>query len=532
MALERGGFLPKPHSVEELLDDGHREKSATALIDFAKAFSMKSTPLLDPKHPRFAFWQRGIEPTLAVAMILFLALGWFVAWRYQDTLTRAVTHAYQETQTQIVRAVARNAAFFVQREMERNTPIAEIEQELFNRFVAPVKLLENGDAWIYAPDHVVFDRSSDFPEQYRGKSMAEIFATQVHLGARHYEEMTRAVTEAREGVGWYIWLPEKGKEIAAWTPVRMGPHVWTIGLSTPLSEILVATGAQQQRGFILTIMTGTTLIGLVMVVLALWGLNRRRVLDGRLRHSHTELSRSVRELECEIARRQQAEEERRRLDERLMQVQKMEAIGTLAGGVAHDLNNILAGLVSYPELLLTTLTPASPLYKPIQTIQQSGQRAAAVVQDLLTLSRRSRKAMEVVDLNRIVGDYLASAEHGRLVTDQPATVVNTLLQHDLLPIRGEPVSLTKALSMQRAPKKRGRASIFTFRRSGKKCRPRLPGPFYPPTAVAARRSWWSTMWPCSARWPAGCSPVWGIGSRPPAAGRRPWPLWPSNRWTW
>ena len=80
--------------------------------------------------------------------------------------------------------------------------------------------------------------------------------------------------------------------------------------------------------------------------------------------------------------------ERKQLETSLHEAQKMEAIGTLAGGVAHDLNNILGGLVSYPELLLLQLPEESPLRKSILTIQKSGEKAAAVVQDLLTLARR------------------------------------------------------------------------------------------------------------------------------------------------
>jgi len=80
--------------------------------------------------------------------------------------------------------------------------------------------------------------------------------------------------------------------------------------------------------------------------------------------------------------------ERKSLQTQLQQAQKMEAIGILAGGVAHDLNNILGGLVSYPELLLLQLPEDSPLRKSILTIKKSGEKAAAVVQDLLTLARR------------------------------------------------------------------------------------------------------------------------------------------------
>jgi PAS domain S-box-containing protein len=76
----------------------------------------------------------------------------------------------------------------------------------------------------------------------------------------------------------------------------------------------------------------------------------------------------------DIIERKRAEEEQRKLEAQLQRAQKMEAIGTLAGGVAHDLNNILAGLVSYPELLLLEIPQDSPLRNPILTIQKSGEK--------------------------------------------------------------------------------------------------------------------------------------------------------------
>ncbi len=89
----------------------------------------------------------------------------------------------------------------------------------------------------------------------------------------------------------------------------------------------------------------------------------------------------------------------------------MEALGTLAGGVAHDLNNILSGIVSYPELLLMDIPLDSPQRKPILTIQKSGERAAAIVQDLLTLARRGVVNTNVVNLNSIITEYLKSPEY-------------------------------------------------------------------------------------------------------------------------
>lgn len=110
----------------------------------------------------------------------------------------------------------------------------------------------------------------------------------------------------------------------------------------------------------------------------------------------------------DITDRKRIEEERRQLEAKLQHARKMEAIGTLAGGVAHDLNNVLSGLVSYPELLLMDLPQHSPLRKPILTIQKSGEKATAIVQDLLTLARRGVSVTELVNLNQIISEYLKS----------------------------------------------------------------------------------------------------------------------------
>ncbi|MFC1883424.1 PAS domain S-box protein [Thermodesulfobacteriota bacterium] len=140
-----------------------------------------------------------------------------------------------------------------------------------------------------------------------------------------------------------------------------------------------------------------------------------------------------------------AEKESDRLKKRLAQAQKMEAIGTLAGGVAHDLNNILAGLVSYPELILIDLPEDSPLRKPVLTIKKSGEKAAAIVQDLLTLARRGVPITEPVDLNQIITEYLNSPEYEKLRFYHPAVSVKVNLKQDLLKILGSPVHLSKTV---------------------------------------------------------------------------------------
>ena len=137
--------------------------------------------------------------------------------------------------------------------------------------------------------------------------------------------------------------------------------------------------------------------------------------------------------------------EQRRLETQLQQAQRMEAIGTLAGGVAHDLNNILSGLVSYPELLLIDLAPDSPLSKPILTIKKSGEKAAAIVQDLLTLARRGVAVKEVANLNVIITEYLNSPECSQLRAFHPDVHIETDLDPELLNISGSPLHLAKSI---------------------------------------------------------------------------------------
>jgi len=147
----------------------------------------------------------------------------------------------------------------------------------------------------------------------------------------------------------------------------------------------------------------------------------------------------------DITELKQASQEKEELQIQLQRAQKMEAIGTLAGGVAHDLNNILSGIVSYPELLLLDLKEDSPLRKPILTIQKSGEKAAAIVQDLLTLARRGVETTEVINLNSIVSEYLQSPEHARLELNHPNIKVEQNLDENLLNILGSPIHLSKTV---------------------------------------------------------------------------------------
>jgi CheY-like chemotaxis protein/PAS domain-containing protein len=147
----------------------------------------------------------------------------------------------------------------------------------------------------------------------------------------------------------------------------------------------------------------------------------------------------------DITAQDKAEKEMKELEAKLVRSQKMEALGLLAGGVAHDLNNVLSGIVSYPDLLLTRLPEDSDLKKPLGTMRDSGQKAAAIVQDLLTLARRGVTNYEVLNLNELIDECLQSPELEKLKFHHPGLQIGVNCQPDLFNIKGSAIHLKKSL---------------------------------------------------------------------------------------
>jgi len=168
-------------------------------------------------------------------------------------------------------------------------------------------------------------------------------------------------------------------------------------------------------------------------------------LEQRVAERTESLEQTTRQLLREMSERKLAEQERQRLEQQLKQAEKMEVIGKLTSGVAHDLNNILSGLVTYPDILLLDLPAESPLRDSLLIIKQSGEKAAAIVQDMLTLSRQGMVEKKVININNIINDYLHSPQCRQLRADQPLVRLEVDLQEELLNIQGSPVQISKIL---------------------------------------------------------------------------------------
>jgi PAS domain S-box-containing protein len=137
--------------------------------------------------------------------------------------------------------------------------------------------------------------------------------------------------------------------------------------------------------------------------------------------------------------------ERFSLEEKLRSAQRMEVIGLMASGVAHDLNNILSGIINYPEIILNKLPPDDPLRSPVTAIKNSGLRAAEVVTDLLTVARGAAATKVVINPNDLIREYLESPEFLQLKERFQKIRWKTELDRDVANIFCSPIHVKKCL---------------------------------------------------------------------------------------
>jgi two-component system, cell cycle sensor histidine kinase and response regulator CckA len=119
------------------------------------------------------------------------------------------------------------------------------------------------------------------------------------------------------------------------------------------------------------------------------------------------------------------------LERALLQEQKMDSVGRLAGGIAHDFNNLMSAVIGFSELLLARMDAADPGRRHVHEIKRSGERAAALTQQLLAFGRRQVQRPEVLDLGVVVSDLQAMLR--RLIGEDIDLL--TVAAEDLWPVK-------------------------------------------------------------------------------------------------
>lgn len=118
----------------------------------------------------------------------------------------------------------------------------------------------------------------------------------------------------------------------------------------------------------------------------------------------------------DITERKRVEEEKNSLEAQLQQAQKMESVGRLAGGVAHDFNNMLSVILGHAEMAKEEVGPSQPIYEDLEEIRKAAERSADLTRQLLAFARKQTVSPKVMDINDIVSNMLKMLR--RLIGEQ------------------------------------------------------------------------------------------------------------------
>lgn len=206
------------------------------------------------------------------------------------------------------------------------------------------------------------------------------------------------------------------------------------------------------------------------------------ILKQRLGRLVPSIQRALREVH-DRTERKRAEEALRQTEMQLRQSQKMEAIGRLAGGLAHDFNNLLTVILGHSQVMLNEMAPEQPLRRGIEEMKKAGDRAAALIKQLLAFSRKQPSEPRVFDLNPVIGNFETMLR--RLIGEDIELVVKA--SHESLRVKADPAQLEQivmnlVVNARDAMAKGGKLTIETglanLRRTPMYClSPLMPGTY-------------------------------------------------------
>lgn len=321
-----------------------------------------------------------LKRIFSIGLCLISIMLIFIVYNISKKQYNNIIDNFLILESQIIQEAAQMANLWLNKRInEEGATIEQIEQEILINIIEPISLLTSGDAWIYNKDYVIFDKSSDFPDHYRGKSMRQIFEIQSQYGASHYEEILLGVENATEGRGWYIWLPEKGKERVAWTSFSFYNQTWTLGLSTPEKEILSYGGLYP---FLVKQIVYFLIITVLLIIIA----RQFLVSQERQRKLITELN---------------------QLNRDLKNIDEMK--NNFIANISHDFKTPLSIIYNVAELNLTNCEEGTPqeVIEDFKIIHSTSHRFIAKINSLIDLIKLETHGLPLKILEIDIHEFLS-----------------------------------------------------------------------------------------------------------------------------
>lgn len=335
-------------------------------------------------------------------------------------------NAYIDLELQIVRQCSRTSNYIMKEQLAKGIPVEKIEQEIFTSVIDPVRILKNGDAWIYNKLHVIYDMSSDFPDRYKGKSIRQIFEIQKTKGADHYQPLVDDVENAREGKGWYLWLPDKGKEWGAWTSFNVGKNTWTVGISTPEKEII---DYYNLDGYLFSQSVFAALIALLFLIVFIFFI-RAHIIDSKRSEL---LSNLVNDLNS--------------TNEKLY---KLDAIkNDFIANITHDFRSPLTAILGITEMNMKK-TPScwEDTKDSFQIIFSASFKLLDSIDRLLEIAKMDASGLKLSVKEEEIVSFLSTviSYHTALVRNTGITIIGVLPDHEIKDFYTDRIKLEEILN--------------------------------------------------------------------------------------
>jgi two-component system, cell cycle sensor histidine kinase and response regulator CckA len=266
---------------------------------------------------------------------------------------------------------------------------------IYDKMIAPVKIGEKGYAMVKDQKGIIIMHTV---KEQVGMDVIET-RKQVYpdLDYKELERLIEVQLKGKEGTAIYhsYWwgdnVLKRAKKLNAYTPVNLGEHFWIVALTMSYDEIQGPINR-----FLVKIIGIVSLIIIIIYffVLALIKMKRNK----EELEKETEYLKMLNET-SEQLRKEEAE---------LYHSHKLKMIGTLAGGIAHDINNLLTPILGYSELLLMQIPKSEEHYEEIEEIYRASQKGKDLVEQILLFSRKDNGIIKVepIDINEVVRDTI------------------------------------------------------------------------------------------------------------------------------